>query len=65
MPTIRLSAEMAQLDLHDNEMVHKKQTPQKTRYYENCVILCDSLSKTFWFFFWKMVNNFYQVKEHG
>lgn len=42
MPTIRLSAEMAQLDLHDNEMVHKKQTPQKTRYYENCVILCDS-----------------------
>lgn len=39
MPTIRLSAEMAQLHLHDNEMVHKKQTPQKTRYYENCVIL--------------------------
>lgn len=61
MPTIRLSAEMAQLHLHDNEMVHKKQTPQKTRYYENCVIL----EQDFLGFFWKMVNNFYQVKEHG
>lgn len=42
MPTIRLSAEIAQLHLHDNEMVHKKQTPQKMSLYENGVILCAS-----------------------
>lgn len=54
---------MAQLHLHDNEKVQKKQTSQKMRLYANWYYVLVTVLRSSMFL--KMANNFYQIKDYG